>query len=224
MEIHVWRYSDVSTNGNVAQDRKILSPDELMRAARYRSERDQIRFITSRSWLRRILAAYVRRDPASLAFRVSRFGKPMLEDPSAPYFNLSHSHELAVCGVAGQSLGVDVEYVRPMPDALDIARHFFSPAEICALGTLPAYDLDAGFFRCWTRKEAFIKAIGFGLSMPLNSFSVSLDRDCAHFLQCSGSSRLSQWRLLNLRVSDQYAGAIAVRRGPQEDLRIIEMN
>lgn len=157
---------------------EILSASERMRAARFLRAMDRDRFIVGRARLRQLLAARLGLRPDSIEFSYGSHGKPALAASLATsglHFNLSHSEGLAVYAfAAGHEVGVDVEAVRPLPDADAIAARFFSPSEVEAYLSLAASDRPLGFFNCWTRKEAFIKAIGEGLSHPLDRFDVSL--------------------------------------------------
>ena len=223
-DVHVWWSRLDSTAGQFDRALGVLSQDELRRAERYCFDNDRRRFVATRAWVRRILGDYVGCDPTSLVIKLSKFGKPFLEHPSAPYFNVSHSQGLAVCAVARQSVGVDIEQIRPMPDAPDIANHFFSPMETSLLRSFPPDELAEAFLRCWTRKEAFIKANGLGLSMALDSFSVSLDDDRADLLECAGGSEeVARWWMVPLHAPNHYVGALAVNRGTAASIHIFEM-
>src|SRR6185312_3642180 len=132
------------------------------RAARFRFDRDRDRFITARGTLRMLLARYLRKQPKDLQFLLGREGKPALVPESAGEtlsFNLSHSQDVAVFAFGWhRNIGVDVERVRPDVEYEDIARHHFSAGEIQSLASLPRQKRVEGFFLCWTRKEAYIKA------------------------------------------------------------------
>lgn len=151
---------------------RALSADELHRAARFRFQRDRQRFVISRGLLRAILGRYLDTAPGELRFRYSEHGKPSLVpafDGGGLRFNLSHSDGLALYAVArGREVGVDLERVRPVLEAEQIAERFFSARENAALRALPAHLKSRAFFACWTRKEAFVKAVGGGISLPLD--------------------------------------------------------
>jgi 4'-phosphopantetheinyl transferase len=156
----------------------LLSDDERARATRFVFDRDRRRFIIGRARLRQLLAGRLDVPPGTISFVRGAHGKPALADrfrDSRLCFNLSHCDDLAVYAfVRGRDVGIDVEAVRPLPDADTMASRFFSTDERAAYMALPAGDRALGFFNCWTRKEAFVKAVGDGLSHPLDSFSVSL--------------------------------------------------
>ncbi len=176
-ELHIWQLRlDV---GEVVADRlaQILSADERARAARFHFERDRTRYIAGRAQLRTLLASYVDAEPAELSFSYGANGKPALPSP-APYFNLSHSGALALLAVTPDAeVGVDVELYDPEFGGQRIPERFFSPDEVAALRALPPEQQARGFLVLWTRKEAFIKARGDGLSLALDSFSVTLGED-----------------------------------------------
>ena len=168
-----------------------LSPDERGRAVRFRTEQLQTRFIAARGTLRGVLARYLPLEPGQLQFAYEAHGKPLLAagTPGSVQFNLSHSHGLALLGVARRPLGVDVEWIRARTNAAQLIERFFSPDECVQWrGVAPGLQ-QLAFFQGWTRKEAWLKAIGSGLTFPLDQFSVSLAPGVpARLLSISGSA------------------------------------
>ena len=156
-----------------------LTVDEHERASRFRFDRDRHRFIVARGLLRRLLSRYAGASPDALRFAYGTFGKPYLEtgaNQEKVAFSLSHSGDWALVGLTrGREIGVDLEQVRPMADYLDLSESNFAPAETEALLRLPEDQHIDGFFACWTRKEAYIKALGLGLSLDLAPFVVSVE-------------------------------------------------
>src|SRR5262249_8152166 len=149
---------------------RLLSPAELQRAERHRFLDHRRRYAIGHGALRALLGGYAGVDPTRLAFRAGPRGKPYLEHPHDLYFNLSHSGQLALVAVSRSEVGVDLEKVRHLESLLDIARRHFSPTEFAVLeGATEDARLDL-FYRCWTRKEAYIKAVGEGLAMSLDGF------------------------------------------------------
>lgn len=150
----------------------VLTLDETDRAARFRFERDRRRYVVGRAQMRAILGAYVGRDPRELRFFYGAHGKPALPVESAEPrldFSMTRSHELGMLAIQlDADVGLDVELLRPFPEALDIAKRFFAPQEFTVLASLPAADVSAAFFGCWTRKEAVVKSMGLGLSQPID--------------------------------------------------------
>jgi 4'-phosphopantetheinyl transferase len=176
--VHVWRVAlDVST-AQVERLRRLLSSDESQRADRFHLARDRRRFIVARGLLRLILSRYLQLHPSTLQFAYTAFGKPFLAQGTEGEllnFNVSHSDELALIACTrGRAIGVDIESIRPTIEYEQIAARYFSPTEYAHLCTLPLELRVRAFFRCWTRKEAYIKAHGAGLSVPLDRFAVSL--------------------------------------------------
>ena len=154
----------------------LLSAAERQRAARFAFARERRRFTLARSRLRQLLAERLGLAPEEIEFAYGAHGKPALAPRHADlHFNVSHCEDVAVYAFArGREVGIDVEAVRPLPDADELAARFFSRVENEAYRALDARERPLGFFQCWTRKEAFIKALGEGLSHPLDRFAVSL--------------------------------------------------
>ena len=207
--VDVWRADLGLGPPELYRLQKTLSPDELDRAARFHFPKDQQRFIAARGVLRDILARYLGRSPAELHFCYAPFGKPSLASECAAYsFNLSHSASIALYAVARhREVGIDLERIDPRLAEHDIAEKFFSRNEVVKLRALPASARLQAFFNCWTRKEAYVKARGGGLQIPLESFDVSLAPDeQAAFLSESEFG----WSLRALPLDPDYAAAIAV--------------
>jgi 4'-phosphopantetheinyl transferase len=222
-EVDVWSIPLAQPDDLVARLTEALSPDERARAARFVFPRDRRRFAVARGALRSILAGYLGLTPSALAFAYGPRGKPRLADRADLDFNLAHSHELALCAVtAGRPVGVDVEWLRPLSDLLSVARTAFSPAELAALLAGSEAERPAAFFRCWTRKEAYIKARGDGLSLPLDAFDVSLAADEPPALLANrlDPAEPARWTLHSLAPADGYLGALAVA-GPPIGLRLL---
>lgn len=214
--LHLWLVSLDNPPVGASRLNALLSVDERERAARFHFAVDRRRFACARGMLRHVLSRYAGIEPAALAFRYSGHGKPSIASPCAApdlHFNLSHSRGWALLGLShGRSVGVDLEFVRDTPDLLDIARRNFATAEVEALlGFPPALRLPA-FFACWTRKEAYVKAVGDGLSAPLDRFEVSLDPALpARLVSVDGScSAAADWTLQGFRPVDGAWAAAAV--------------
>lgn len=186
----------------------LLAADEQARAARFRFERDRARYIVGRALLRELLARYLQSEPEGLVFHYGEFDKPALR--SGPWFNLAHSGSLALYAFSNAGeIGIDVEIDDADFASERIAERFFSPAEVSTLRALPAEDQPRAFLTCWTRKEAFIKARGDGLNLPLDSFDVTLASDAhAELLRTAWcAEEAGQWHMEDL--SDRQAGYIA---------------
>jgi 4'-phosphopantetheinyl transferase len=210
-EVHVWKVDLSSPVTHV----RLLSHDEHERAARFHFERDRQHFIAARSALRIVLGRYLNLPPESLVYAQTDYGKPFLTNPEAAgvLFNLSHSGEVAVIAVARErEVGVDVEFMRPDFATNEVAEHFFSVAEIYTLSGLEPHLRTPAFFNCWTRKEAYVKARGEGLSMPLDVFDVSLAPDvpAAMLSNRVDESQPSHWIFQDLQIASDYAGALVI--------------
>lgn len=190
----------------------LLSPGERVRAARFAFDRDRRTYVMSHGILRRVLAAACRMNPARLRFRPAPRGKPeLLGAPPGLQFNLSHTEGFCLVGVTwGPAIGVDIERVRATDDMPQLVRHCFSLAEQREFAALPAAERCRGFFKGWTRKEAFIKAVGDGLSYPLEKFDVSL-APAARLLAIGGSHKAAAgWTMDALEPAPDVQAAVAV--------------
>lgn len=213
-EVHVWWVDlDAVDEANCAFW-AVLSPDERERIARLRFPADRIRVAHARGALRQVLARYLDLEPAALQFAYGRRGKPALaSDAASVRFNVSHADGRAVVAVArGADVGVDLERIRPDADHELIAERFFSPAERAALKALPAAQRCQAFFVCWTRKEAFVKADGDGLGIPLHAFDVMAPgADRPILVRHEGAPTGADWDLLDLDGGAGFAAALAVK-------------
>ena len=195
--------------------RQNLAADEQARAGRFYFQKDREHFIVARGVLRAILGRYLNREPAGLPFCYGSHGKPALAGQSergAIRFNVSHSHGVALYAVTRErEVGIDLERIRFDLEVVEIAERFFSRREAAMLRTLPMAAQRQAFFRCWTRKEAYIKARGEGLSLPLDQFDVSLaPGEPAAVLGTQGDpSEASRWSLEELSPAPGYAAALA---------------
>jgi 4'-phosphopantetheinyl transferase len=213
----VWRASLDLPAPRIQALQHDLSEEELQRAERFHFQRHRGRFIAARGLLRTILGRYLKTDPGLLRFRYGPRGKPELGGEagrSGLCFNISHSHGLALFAVTyGREVGVDVERIRSDLDGEKIAERFFSPREAAALRRLPAEVRQEAFFACWTRKEAYLKAIGEGIALRLDQFDVSVSPgDPATLLSIHGDrAEASHWSLKALDPGPGYMGALAVK-------------
>jgi 4'-phosphopantetheinyl transferase len=215
-ELHIWK-ADMNSSG--VYDVQSLGQDEIARARRFRFEADRMMFIFSHYLLRQILAGYVKMPPQEIAYSYTKFGKPFLtqkDQQEGIEFNLSHSGDIVLIAVTRSvPLGVDVEKIQPIPDMEQIAKKFFSPGEQEDLSRLSGPEKVTAYYKCWTRKEAVIKACGEGLSMPLDSFQVSLLPGKAARLVHNPDAR--RWMLVDLLPGTGYAGAAA---SPENELEV----
>jgi 4'-phosphopantetheinyl transferase len=211
-DVHVWRVELNQPEPSLEKFRETLEEQELDRASRFHFEKHRRHFTAGRGVLRQLLSQYLGTKPEQLRLSYGAYGKPALNGEhkdSRLRFNMSHSHEVALFAFAeDRELGVDVEHIRTDFASEEVARRFFSRREVETFNALPRHDQVAAFFKCWTRKEAFIKVIGKGLSQPLDKFDVTLGQPAA-LLWVSGDDA-SRWSLYDLEVGGDYAGALAV--------------
>lgn len=219
-EVHLWRVQSPLEAKSAGQAASFLSSAEVARAKRFYFERDRIRFSHFRGFLRYLLGQYLQRDPKAIAFQENAQGKPRLAEASAPvplHFNLAHSHDTALLAFSPQGpLGVDVEKLQEPYEGEKIAGRYFTPEELSYLQSLPAAERARGFFRLWTLKEAYLKALGLGFQGGLDSFSIlPLDQGQArlqgrHPLDSQGS-----WHLDFFELTGNFLGALVAPRGIQ---------
>lgn len=211
--IHVWYCSFEASKNRLNEYFGLLSKDEKQKASRFKFQKDNECYIITRGILRQLLGSYLELTPAEIQFTYTSFGKPLLAFDSSLKFNVSHSGSMAAFAFfQNQEIGVDIEKIKADFDVLELAQHFFSKKEIEALEKQAKEDLPRAFFRCWTRKESFIKAEGSGLSFPLHKFAVSLDHDNkASLLETQwDASEKEIWKLFSFTPAEGYIGAVAV--------------
>ncbi len=215
-EVHLWRVDLAAVAEGERRWAETISADERVRASRFHFSKDRQYFTATRALLRMILSSYLGSNPRELVFHYLEKEKPSLESRSRSRleFNVSHSGDVALLAFAqGRALGVDVERLRDNFDHAAIARRFFSEREQHQLEALPPAERFHGFFRCWTRKEAYIKALGTGLSLPLNQFDVSLKAGDGNALLSArpDEAEAARWSLQEVPAGDGYIAALCVR-------------
>lgn len=217
-QVHVW-HADLDAFASRECPRAFLSHGERERAARFRFERDRGRFIAGRQILRQLVSTYLDLNPAEVSFRYSVHGKPELDDLQIRprlAFNISHSGPVALFAfVWERKVGVDVEQVRADIQVCGLAEHFFSLREQVSLKELPTHMRQEAFFACWTRKEAFVKAKGEGLSLPLDQFDVSLvpGRPAEILATYPDAEERQRWSMWRLDIDPPYQAALVVEGG-----------
>jgi 4'-phosphopantetheinyl transferase len=213
-QIHVWRVPLNLNPVRLPELKEVLSPDERARAERFRFDKDRNQFIESRAALRLLLGQYLNAAPAGLVFAKTAHGKPALangQSHSGLRFNLSRRDGLALVAVTrNREIGVDVELIRADLPLFEIANVSFSENELATLQSLPESQQAAGFYNCWTRKEAYVKARGEGFSFPLKQFDVSLTPGAAaELLEVRGSNtEVDRWTMQELSAGDGYVAAL----------------
>jgi 4'-phosphopantetheinyl transferase len=197
----------------------LLSAEERARSERMAKEETRRSFIAARGMLRCLLGWYLHRAPDTIVIGYEEYGKPAVP---GLHFNLSHCDATAVFAFSSECpIGVDVERVRSLPDRDRLAEHFFAAEELTVLESVPRERRDEAFFHCWTRKEAYIKAVGRGVQIPLDSFAVTLapDQD-AKILRIDGAEAERDWQLHALPLQPGYVGALAYRSQRRRSLSV----
>ena len=216
-EVHVWLASLDVPADKLSALRSLLNDDELSRADRFLQPQHRVHSAAARGFLRTLLGHCLRVAPQSLEFQFNSFGKPSLAGAFADAdlrFNLSHSHGLALFALArGREIGVDIERIRPTFAAERIAERFFAPAESARLRSLPNEQRPQAFFECWTRKEAYVKARGDGLSRRLDSFEVAFGPGMPPAILAAGDEAdAARWAVMDLQPPPGFVGALVIAR------------
>jgi 4'-phosphopantetheinyl transferase len=215
-DIHVWCASLNVSPQDLSYYRSILSKDEVGRAMRFVFEKDRSHYIAGRGLLRVILGSYLDLEPAQLEFAYGPHGKPALNlrlTDKVFEFNLSHSKDRAFYAFNwNRRVGVDIEYLIPMADMDDFAEQFFTPRESAWINALSGKQKEDAFFKTWTCKEAFLKANGSGLAVPINQVEISLEIEETVELISIGDDKeqIANWRLEMFNPFPGYQAALAV--------------
>ncbi len=216
-DLHIWRSGLDVPAAALASLSDALAAEERVRAGRFLFEVHRGHFTAARAFLRAVLARYLASEPAALTFAYGPHGKPSLAGAAAASglaFNLSHSADRAVLAVTrSREVGIDLERVRALTDFEPLARRFFAPAEVAALAEVPPAERERAFFACWTRKEAYLKALGDGLARPLAGFTVSLrPGEPARVLDVAGEpDEAARWALYEFDPWPGFVACVAVR-------------
>jgi 4'-phosphopantetheinyl transferase len=219
-EVQIW-FAKLDVSPQLMREfESTMSQRECDRASRFVFERHKLRYIFAQGVLRDVLSRATGIPPADVAFSWNSFGKPMLATGSVPaalHFNLSHEEDLVAVGVTLQrAIGVDVEFIRPLQDLEGVARMNFTPGE-CASVFEPASEeaRQRSFFRCWTRKESYIKAVGKGLSIPLNTFDTRFppEKRGLSLPRTADAVEVESWWMEDLVAPAGFAGALTIEQG-----------
>lgn len=215
-QVHIWQADLAHYTTKISEFWQLLSEREKQRAERFKFDEHRQNFIVSKAILRKILASYVQVSPAEIQFGENVQGKPYLQYPAQRdiFFNTSHSHARAIYAIARhQEVGIDIEYMQNRHhDLLEIAERFFSPEENKDLQNLQKAEKFQAFFRGWTRKEAVIKAMGFGMSYPCNQFSVNIaaKQSPQKVIFQDVKQQKIGWRVYDLMTVKSFAAALGV--------------
>lgn len=216
--VHIWQFSFSQHKDNISYFWTLLNRDEKRRTETFLQNQHRYNFATARAILRYLLAQYLKCEPQDIVFQQNDHGKLALaqsDNNLSLQFNLSHAKDTVMYAFAvDRHVGIDVEYIRDDVSLAEIARRFFALEEQQALFALPRDQQSEAFFACWTRKEAFIKAIGKGLSYSLKKFIVDLSvqqKTAKVNLKINDDKLLSTfWTLFNLTTTPQYCAAVVV--------------
>jgi 4'-phosphopantetheinyl transferase len=204
-DVHIWEMDLQQTEEQIQKLSQYLNDREHQRAAKFINPLHRDRWTVARGSLRQILSQYVDLTPEQIVFSYGAQGKPEIEG-NPIQFNLSHSHDRAVCAISAKyPVGIDLEYIHPI-DAAGLVDRFFSRSEQAIFHALPVSQQQAAFFHAWTQKEAYLKACGTGLSTPLDRIEVSIDPDTP--AQIVSAPIAGIWQIQKLEISPEYAGAI----------------
>lgn len=213
-ELHIWSVRINDHNDRLEKYWQLLNEQEIQKARAFKFIKDRRCFIIARGALRSLLGSYLHISPGGIEFKYGPYGKPCIQDTRMINFNISHSRNMILLGfVKKATIGIDIEYTKREVDVKKIAKHFFSKEEISSLAAIDEpYQLGA-FYNCWTRKEAFIKALGSGLSFPLDQFVVSLDdASKARLIETKWDIyEKEKWTLQAIKPEEDYIGAVSVK-------------
>lgn len=213
-EVHLWQIHQIAPDDEILRGRSVLSPEEVERADRFYFDKHRRQFIVAHAAMGTILSSYLNISPSDVAFSYGPKGKPAFSaelEKSGIRFNLSHSGDYALLGITrNHILGVDIEFINHEFGTEEIATSFFSPAEIETLQAVPQAQKAPVFFSCWTRKEAYIKAVGDGLSIPLDSFDVAFAPGAQPALLRVQVPEHQFWKMYDLPAPEGYKAALVV--------------
>jgi 4'-phosphopantetheinyl transferase len=215
-DVHLWLLDLDQSTERVQELVQVLSPDELQRAGRFYFAKDRKQVIIGRAWLRMLLGRYMQMQPAEVCLSYGTHGKPQVPELASGdvlHFNLSHSQGLALYAFTwNRAVGVDVEHIHALQDAAQIVAHFFSEEEQTVFCRLPAEQQQQMFFKSWTQKEAYLKAIGEGLSRSLDSITVSLlpDEPARLLAVKEKPEEHRRWHLQTFCPASEYMAALAI--------------
>ncbi len=221
-EIHLWlaSYDQISDERLHAAYRELMSDEERAQEPRFYFARDRRRYLVTRALTRTVLSRYAGVDPKNWVFSTNAYGRPEIANPevagSGLSFNISHTHSLIVLGITkGRAVGVDVENVVSRAAAIDVANHYFAPAEVTALNAAPQHQQHFRFFEYWTFKESYIKARGMGLSLPLDKFSFHYRDERAVEIDIDPelADEPARWQFWQFQPTPEYLVAVCAERG-----------
>jgi 4'-phosphopantetheinyl transferase len=213
-QVNIWTLDTRVSNDVTAQFEEVLAPDESERAAQFRADHQRESYILARGVVRFLLGYYLAVDPRSIRFAYGPNGKAALVPPDSVQFNVTHSADMAAIALArGCDVGIDLEQIRPLKELEQIADRFLCAKEAAEINSLPPGEREKAFFSCWTRKEAYVKAIGAGLEKPLKSFRIAETAGSAGELELYDEEGTSSepWTIQDIHLMPGWTGAVAYR-------------
>ena len=225
-EIHIWLCNLIVDKKLIHALSKNLSSEELKKANNFHFEKDKNSYIASHYFLRTILSKYYKIKPGQIIFECNKYGKPFVVNKIATplQFNLSHSGDFCLIGITlNDRIGVDIEKNKEDFSSMEIAEKYFSKNEYEQLLSLRKNDRNKAFYYCWTRKEAYIKAEGKGLSIPLDSFDVTISETKPKLTRIENKNDLSNWHLYNIPINEKYFAAVALF-GKEKEIKRYYLN
>ena len=211
-EIHVYHAFQDASPARIKGLKDVLTGDEIERANRFKFEKDHNSYVVARSLLRYLLSSYLDKEPGEIDIKYNQYGKPEIASDAKLRFNVSHSGGIALYGFAYErEIGVDVEENRPYRNSINIVERFFSKAESGEFSRIDDSLKEKVFWQCWTRKEAYIKAVGLGLSLPLDTFSI-LPLSGGSPSIIDGNNLSERWSVRDIDIHDGYSASIAVEQ------------
>ncbi|MEW4924159.1 4'-phosphopantetheinyl transferase superfamily protein [Algibacter sp. 2305UL17-15] len=225
-EVYIWIINCNLTKDNISFLSSFLSDDEILKASKFRFNKDKNCSVITRGVLRLLTSKYLKINPEDIKFKYGKFGKPDFDFDTPLKFNVSHAGDLAVIGfVNNYDIGIDVEYIKGDFDVLEIVDNYFSKQEIKTLNSIPKTLQTEAFYRGWTRKEAFIKGKSLGLSFPLDSFSISIDSDeKAKLTETLWDEHEKElWQIIPFKTEADYKAAVAIK-GNIDSVKYFEFN
>jgi 4'-phosphopantetheinyl transferase len=220
--VDLWLYSIHPHEHNLSELFSILSQAEQEKAKKFHFASDRKKYVISHGIMRRLLASYIECEPLKIHYQVNEYGKPSMSTAQTPiHFNLTHSDNLAGLAIASSPVGVDIEKIKPLDDYLSMTKHFLSPKESLIFQSLAQQEQQLTFYRAWTRKEAYIKAIGMGLSYPVEQVTVGLQEKAELLEDQANPANISKWSLFSFEY-EGYIGAITIPKNNQYEIKIIK--
>jgi 4'-phosphopantetheinyl transferase len=221
--VHVWLFSIDPKDYRENEFLSILSPEEQAKSKKFHFSVDQKKYVISHGIMRKIIASYIPCHPKEIQYRHNAYGKPELHMPSCDiHFNLSHSEKLGALAIATRPIGTDIEHLKPLEDYISLTKHFLSEKESNYFEQLTFANQHQAFYRAWTKKEAYIKAIGMGLSYPVEQITICLDEHPQILEDRVNPDNAANLSIVSFEHED-YMGAIAIPKNYTIEIKKISL-